>query len=179
MNATNSPTLNALATQAGVILGTAGYMSPEQAKGALADHRSDMFSFGTVLYEMLTGRRAFHAETAAETMAAVLMKEPDFSALPPDLNPRITALLRRCLDKSPRRRWQAAGDLRAEIESIRTTPQPLPVSMGPALARPVVETRASARCVCDGVRGHRGWPGLAGRHTDDAPGRHPVFADGR
>ena len=137
VNATNSPTLNALATQAGVILGTAGYMSPEQAKGALADHRSDVFSLGALLYEMLTGRRAFHAETAAETMAAVLMKEPDFSALPPDLDPRITALLRRCLDKSPRRRWQAAGDLRAEIESIRTTPQPLPVSMGRALARPL------------------------------------------
>jgi len=147
VNATNSPTLNALATQAGVILGTAGYMSPEQAKGALADHRSDMFSFGAVLYEMLTGRRAFHAETAAETMAAVLMKEPDFSALPPDLNPRITALLRRCLDKSPRRRWQAAGDLRVEIESIRTTPQPLPVSMGPAVARPLWR-RALPLVVC-------------------------------
>jgi serine/threonine-protein kinase len=149
VNATNSPTLNALATQAGVILGTAGYMSPEQAKGALADHRSDMFSFGTVLYEMLTGRRAFHAETAAETMAAVLMKEPDFGALPPDVNPRITALLRRCLDKSPRRRWQAAGDLRAEIETIRTTPQMLPVSQGPAL-RPLWR-RALPLVVCAAV----------------------------
>jgi serine/threonine protein kinase len=140
VNVTNSPPLNALATQAGVILGTAGYMSPEQAKGALADHRSDMFSFGAVLYEMLTGRRAFHAETAAETMAAVLMKEPDFSALPPGLDPRITALLRRCLDKSPRRRWQAAGDLRAEIESIRTTPQAAPGVDGFSRRETFVET---------------------------------------
>jgi serine/threonine-protein kinase len=119
----NSPTLNVLATQAGVILGTAGYMSPEQAKGAVADHRSDMFSFGVVLYEMLTGRRAFHADTPAETMAAVLMREPDFGLLPADLNPRVSELLRRCLDKHPRRRWQAAGDLRAEIEAARTAPR--------------------------------------------------------
>ncbi len=121
-NATNSPTLNVLATQAGVILGTAGYMSPEQAKGAVADHRSDIFSFGALFYEMVTGRRAFHADTPAETMAAVLMREPDFDALPASLNPRVAALLRRCLDKSPRRRWQAAGDLRAEIEAIRSAP---------------------------------------------------------
>jgi serine/threonine-protein kinase len=120
--AANSPTLSVLATQAGIIMGTAGYMSPEQAKGAVADHRSDMFSFGAVLYEMLTGRRAFHADTAAETMAAVLMREPDFGLLPSNLNPRIIDLLRRCLDKHARRRWQAAGDLRAEIEAVRAAP---------------------------------------------------------
>ena len=130
--AANSPTLSVLATQAGMILGTAGYMSPEQAKGAVADHRSDMFSFGAVLYEMLTGRRAFHADTPAETMAAVLMREPDFGLLPPHLNPRLIDLLRRCLDKHPRRRWQASGDLRAEIEVIRSAPHP------------AGETRASA-----------------------------------
>jgi serine/threonine-protein kinase len=136
-NVTHSPTLSLLATQAGVILGTAGYMSPEQAKGAVADHRSDLFSFGVVLYEMLTGRQAFHAETAAETMAAVLMREPELGLLPAGLNPRITELLRRCLEKNPRRRWQAAGDLRAEIEAVTAAPRTVPVQAGIAdTARP-------------------------------------------
>jgi serine/threonine-protein kinase len=130
---TNSPTLSLVATQAGVVLGTAAYMSPEQAKGLVADHRSDVFSFGSVLYEMLTGRQAFQAETPAETMA-VLMREPDFGALSADLNPRIPDLLRRCLDKQPKRRWQAAGDLRAEIETIRAAPKALPALVTPALA---------------------------------------------
>ena len=121
-NVTHSPTLSLMATQAGVILGTAAYMSPEQAKGMVADHRSDVFSFGAVLYEMLSGRQAFQADTAAETMAAVLMREPDFALLPARLNPRLTELLRRCLEKNPRRRWHAAGDLRAEIETVITAP---------------------------------------------------------
>jgi serine/threonine-protein kinase len=128
----NSPTLSMMATQAGLILGTAAYMSPEQAKGFPADHRSDVFSFGTVLYEMLAGRRAFQGDTPAETMAAVLMREPDFAALPSNLNPRLLELLRRCLDKNARRRWQAAGDLRAEIEAIRAAPPPAAVSSSPA-----------------------------------------------
>jgi eukaryotic-like serine/threonine-protein kinase len=140
--AANSPTLSVLATQAGVIMGTAGYMSPEQAKGAVADHRSDMFSFGAVLYEMLSGRRAFHADTPAETMAAVLMREPDFGLLPPNLNPRITELLRRCLDKHPRRRWQAAGDLRAEIEAARTAPSTAAMPSSSAAVRKPLWTRA-------------------------------------
>ena len=138
----NSPTLSVLATQAGMIMGTAGYMSPEQAKGAVADHRSDMFSFGAVLYEMLTGRRAFHADTPAETMAAVLMREPDFGLLPPNLNPRINDLLRRCLDKHPRRRWQAAGDLRAEIEAARRAPRTVATAPGPAAAPKPLWARA-------------------------------------
>ncbi len=132
----HSPTLSVLATQAGMIMGTAGYMSPEQAKGAVADHRSDMFSFGAVLYEMLTGRRAFHADTPAETMAAVLMREPDYGLLAPNLNPRITDLLRRCLDKHPRRRWQAAGDLRAEIETARAAPHAGAVASSSVVAAP-------------------------------------------
>jgi serine/threonine protein kinase len=114
----NSPTLSMMATEAGLILGTAAYMSPEQAKGLPADHRSDVFSFGTVLYEMLTGRTPFRGETAPDIMASVLVRDPDLSALPPTLNPRIVELLKRCLEKSPKRRWQAAGDLRAEIETI-------------------------------------------------------------
>src|SRR5947209_1651895 len=97
------------ATQAGVILGTAAYMSPEQAKGLQADARSDVFSFGCVLYEMLAGRQAFQFDTTTEVLAAILMRDPDLSALPSNLNPRITELLRRCLEKNPKRRWQAVG----------------------------------------------------------------------
>jgi serine/threonine-protein kinase len=135
---THSPTLSVMATQAGIVLGTAGYMSPEQAKGAAVDHRSDLFSFGLVLYEMLAGRRAFQADTAAETMAAVLMRDADVAALPPNLNPRLVELLSRCLEKNPRRRWQAAGDLRAEIETVAATPLiAAATSIAPAQAQPL------------------------------------------
>src|SRR6185503_14213730 len=82
----NSPTLSVMATNAGVILGTAGYMSPEQAKGRAADHRSDIFSFGCVLYEMITGRLTFEGETVPEVMASVLKQEADLSLVPPKIN---------------------------------------------------------------------------------------------
>jgi serine/threonine-protein kinase len=133
---TRSPTLSLAATQAGMILGTAAYMSPEQAKGAEADARSDVFSFGCVLYEMLTGRQAFQGDTVAETMAAVLMREPDLAALPPNLNLRLTDLLRRCLAKSPKARWQAVGDLRLELEAIAADPHGATVRT-PAASRPL------------------------------------------
>ena len=121
-NVSMSPTLSLMATQAGMILGTAAYMSPEQAKGFPADQRSDVFSFGCVLYEMLTGRQAFQGDTAPDILASVLVREPDLTALPPNLNPRLPDLLRRCLEKNPKKRWQAVGDLRAEIETIATAP---------------------------------------------------------
>jgi len=126
--ATHSPTLSMMATQAGVILGTAAYMSPEQAKGLPADHRSDVFSFGCVLYEMLTGRQPFQGETVPDVMASVLARDPDLNALPPNLNPRLPDLLKRCLDKHPKRRWQAVGDLRAEIEAIAAAPRAVPAA---------------------------------------------------
>jgi serine/threonine protein kinase len=122
-NATHSPTLSMMATQAGVILGTAAYMSPEQAKGLPADHRSDVFSFGCVLYEMLTGRQPCQGETVPDVMASVLVREPDLGALPPNVNPRLPDLLKRCLDKGPKRRWQLVADLRAEIEAIAAAPR--------------------------------------------------------
>src|ERR687888_502223 len=102
---TNSPTITTPAmTQLGMILGTAAYMSPEQAKGKPADKRSDIWAFGCVLYEMLTGKRAFEGEDVSDTLAAVLRAEPDWSALPNDLPSSITALIRHCLQKDRQRR---------------------------------------------------------------------------
>ena len=124
----SSPTLSLMATQAGVILGTAAYMSPEQAQGLAADPRSDVFSFGSVLYEMLTGRQPFQGDTAAALLASVLVREPDLGALPPNLNPRLPELLKRCLEKNPKRRWQAVGDLRAEIETVAAAPHSAPTT---------------------------------------------------
>ena len=88
----NSPTLSMMATQAGLILGTAAYMSPEQAKGFPADHRSDIFSFGTVLFEMLSGRQPFQGDTAPDVLASVLVRDPDATGFPSDLNPRLIDL---------------------------------------------------------------------------------------
>ena len=133
---THSPTLSMMATQAGVILGTAAYMSPEQAKGFPADQRSDVFSFGSVLYEMLTGRQPFKGDTAPDVLASVLVREPDLDLLPPNLNPRIPELLRRCLEKNPKKRWQAVGDLRAEIEAIAAAPR-----VAPAIAQVIAPTQ--------------------------------------
>jgi serine/threonine protein kinase len=128
---THSPTLSMLFTQAGMILGTAAYMSPEQAKGRPADQRSDIFAFGVVLYEMLTGRQPFQGDTAPDVLASVIVRDADLNALPPNLNPRLPELLQRCLDKNPKRRWQAIGDVRAEIEAIAQVPFVVPASMVP------------------------------------------------
>ena len=100
----NSPTMTVRATQAGMILGTAGYMSPEQAKGRAADKRSDVWAFGCILYEMLTGRRAFEGEDVSDTLASVLRGEPDWNALPANLPPAIRTLIERCLVKDRARR---------------------------------------------------------------------------
>ena len=118
----NSPTLTAMGTQAGLILGTASYMSPEHARGLSGDHRSDVFSFGVVLFEMLTGRQPFQGETISDVLASVLAREPDLGALPKDLSPRLRELVSRCLEKQPKRRWQAIGDVRHELEVIAKTP---------------------------------------------------------
>src|SRR5262249_49245685 len=118
----NSPTLSLPATNKGEILGTAAYMSPEQARGEATDERSDVFSFGCVLYEMLTGRQAFQGKTVSDILASVLAREPDLTVLPPDLNPRVREVLRRCLNKNLKGRWQAVGDLRIELETVAADP---------------------------------------------------------
>ncbi|HEX5217373.1 MAG TPA: protein kinase [Vicinamibacterales bacterium] len=102
--ASNSPTMTVRATQAGMILGTAGYMSPEQAKGRAADRRSDVWAFGCILFEMLAGRRAFEGEDVSDTLANILRGEPDWTALPPNLSPAIRTLIERCLVKDRTRR---------------------------------------------------------------------------
>ena len=116
-----SPTLTRQGTQVGVILGTAAYMSPEQAKGKRVDKRTDIFSFGCVLYEMLTGNKTFDGETAGETLAAVIKTEPEWEALPTDLSPTIRKYLTRCLEKDPKRRVRDLGDVRLAMEGVFDT----------------------------------------------------------
>jgi serine/threonine-protein kinase len=108
----NSPTLTMSATRAGVIVGTAAYMSPEQARGAVVDKRADIWAFGCVLYEMLTGRQAFHGDTTSDILAAVLKEEPDWSRIQAKAQP----LLRRCLVKDPKRRLRDIGDAMPLLE---------------------------------------------------------------
>jgi serine/threonine protein kinase len=113
--AMNSPTLTAHGTVAGVILGTAAYMAPEQARGRAVDRRADIWAFGAVLYEMLAGTRAFAGDEISDTLAAVIKEDPDWSALPRDLPASISRLLRRCLEKDPRNRLGWIGDARLEL----------------------------------------------------------------
>jgi eukaryotic-like serine/threonine-protein kinase len=118
-----SPTITTPAmTQAGVILGTAAYMSPEQARGKAVDKRADIWAFGCVLYEMLTGRRVFQDDEVSDTLAYVLMKDPDWSALPPETPLSIQRLLKRCLAKDRHSRLTDIGDARLEIDDARTEP---------------------------------------------------------
>ena len=125
-SASLSPTMTAAATLAGVILGTAAYMSPEQARGRAVDRRADIWAFGCVLYEMLAGRRLFEGETVSDTLAAVLRSEPDWTALPAATPPGIRALLRWCLEKDPKKRLQAIGDARLALDGM------LPAQEAPA-----------------------------------------------
>ena len=115
---TQSPTMTTGATTEGVILGTATYMSPEQARGRPADKRADVWAFGIVLYEMLTGRAAFEGETISDVIAKVIEREPDWSALPASTPLRLRDLLHRCARKDPKARLQAIGDARIQIEEL-------------------------------------------------------------
>ena len=113
-----SPTLTVAATRAGILLGTAAYMSPEQARGKRVNRRSDIWAFGCVLYEMLTGQCAFASETTSDTLAAVIRAEPDWSSIAANTPTRVRELLRRCLQKDPRQRLRDIGDARIAIEEV-------------------------------------------------------------
>jgi Tol biopolymer transport system component len=121
-----SPTLTTPAgTLAGMILGTAAYMSPEQAKGRAVDKRADIWAFGVVLYEMLTGTRLFAGESVAETLGLIFSREPDLATLPAATPARVRTLIARCLVKDPRQRLRDIGDARLELEDARETPAPV------------------------------------------------------
>jgi eukaryotic-like serine/threonine-protein kinase len=134
----NSPTFTLGGTKSGIILGTAAYMSPEQARGKPVDRRTDVWAFGAVLYEILTGRQAFHGETVSDTLAAVMRDDLNWDVLPLDTPNPIQRLLRRCLDKDPKRRLQAIGEARiiigdvldGKVEEKRVIPAvPHPISL--------------------------------------------------
>src|SRR5271168_242163 len=132
----NSPTVTSMATLPGVILGTAAYMSPEQAKGKSVDRRTDIWAFGCAFFEMLAGKRPFEGETVSDALAAVIRAEPEWSLLPSNTPQTIRNLVQRCLKKDPRQRLQAIGDGRIVIEEVLSgASQHLP---------PAVEIRVAA-----------------------------------
>jgi len=133
-NASYSPTLTtpAMMTGAGVILGTAAYMSPEQARGKVVDKRADIWAYGCVLFEMLTGQRAFEGESISDVLASVLKTEPNWRALPAGTPAALRRLVGRCLEKDPRRRLQAIGEARVQIEDLLTgAPEPVTAPAAP------------------------------------------------
>src|ERR1700682_4122066 len=116
-------------TAPGVVMGTVGYMSPEQVRGKTADHRSDIFAFGTILYELVTGKQSFHKPTSAETMTAILNEEPpSISQLAPNTPPGLQRVVHRCLEKSPEHRFQSSSDLAFALEALSDS------GSGPAVA---------------------------------------------
>ena len=133
----NSPTISRMATQAGVLLGTAAYMSPEQAKGKSVDRRADIWAFGCVLYEMLTGKMAFPGESVTDILAAVIRAEPDWSELPAATPARVRVLLQRCLQKDPKQRLQAIGDARISLDEVLAgSPEPSSAAATPVSTPP-------------------------------------------
>ncbi|HTM48926.1 MAG TPA: protein kinase [Bryobacteraceae bacterium] len=128
-------------TADGIILGTAAYMSPEQARGKATDKRTDIWAFGCVLYEMLTGRVAFAGETVSDTLGKILEREPDWTALPASTPPAIRRLLLRCLAKDPKQRLRDIGEARIEIDAINSDPGPA----GAAAIAPVPSASARTR----------------------------------
>jgi serine/threonine-protein kinase len=169
-DASHSPTLTHQYTRAGVVLGTAAYMSPEQARGKPVDRRADIWAFGALLYEMLTGRLAFPGETVSDTIAALLAREPDWGALPAGTPAPLRRLLRRCLEKDPRRRMRDIGDARLELDEARSAPasEETRASVPAAPQRPawrVAGAAAVAGVALAGLAALALWPRGAGQET--------------
>ncbi len=159
-------------TQPGVVLGTMGYMSPEQVRGKPADKRSDLFSFGTILYEMLSGQRAFRGDTAADTITAILTKEPaDLSQTNKNIHPGLDRIVRHCLEKNPEERFESARDVAFDLEALSgvSTPSaatPMPESATRRRRLPLLLGAAVVLIGCG--RGCLSWParrrGMSRRH---------------
>ena len=164
---TLSPTLTSAGTVAGVILGTAAYMSPEQARGRPVDRRSDIWAFGCVLYEMLTGRQAFPGETASDVIAGILTREPDWGHLPAEARPGVQRVLRRCLRKDVRERTRDLGDvaldLREATEEQRSETHAAVVQRPSSLTRLWPAVSALLLIVLIVSVATRWWPGSTGR----------------
>jgi Tol biopolymer transport system component len=170
----NSPTLTARSTQLGMILGTAAYMAPEQAKGKTVDRRADIWAFGVVLFEMLTGRRGFEAEDISETLAAVLTREVDWDALPAATPARVKALVRDCLVRDPKQRLRDIGDARRAIDKMMSGALEEPAAapaVAAAVALPVPTWRRALPWGIAGVAGVTALAlaGLALRPAPEAP----------
>jgi Tol biopolymer transport system component len=157
---TSSPTASHDATRQGIVMGTAAYMSPEQARGKTLDRRSDVWSFGCLLYEALTGRKAFGGETFSDVVAGILEREPDWNALPARVPPKIHDLLRRCLRKDRDKRLHDIADARIEIDEVLAEPvAPTPYTAALAAVRP--RRTASARVLIGVALGSALAAGLA------------------
>jgi len=158
----HSPTLTHQHTGAGVILGTAAYMSPEQARGRTVDKRTDIWAFGCVLFESIAGRQVFAGETVSDLIARILEREPDWDALPARTPERLRSLLRRCLEKDVRRRLRDIGDARIEIEDVITVRSSTPRSAEGASRVPRLGARTLLGAVAlllTGAAGARfAWP---------------------
>ena len=169
-----SPTITSAGTRTGVILGTASYMSPEQARGRQLDKRTDIWSFGCVVYECLTGRQAFEGETISDTLASILKTEPDWSVLPGATPPRVRELLRRCLEKDVRNRLRDIGDARLELRAGRAADSDMTTEILPAVgeALPAPSRRGTplflvAAILIGAVVGIAGWIGVTGSGTSN------------
>ncbi|MCP5109527.1 MAG: serine/threonine protein kinase, partial [bacterium] len=175
MDPATSPTLTIAATQVGVILGTASYMSPEQASGKPVDRRADCWSFGVVLWEMLSARKLFEGETVSHTLADVLRAEVDFSVIPDDTPPGIRRLLRRCLERNPKRRLQAIGEARIAIDEYLGDPAGASVLMeAPAAVPQPVDGKALPWMVAVGLLAAALAVSLVGWWRDVQPVEQPL-----
>ena len=162
------------ATDPGVVMGTVGYMAPEQVRGEPVDARADLFAFGAVLYEMLTGQRAFRRSTAAETMTAILRDEPpELTQQRADLSPAIDRIVRHCLEKDPSQRFQSARDIAFALETLSgsapTAAQPVPVTAAPVVRRPSWFPLAAAVIAVAGAAGAFWWWSGRSRSADANP----------
>ena len=174
---TRSPTV--AATEPGTVMGTVGYMSPEQVRGKSADHRSDIFSFGTILYEMLSGERAFRGESAAETMAAIAQKDPpEFSGTGAPIAPGLDRIVRHCLEKNPNERFQSARDLAFDLQSLTTSIGSTAVSVPrPAFSKRRALSWVLAALALVVAAGIGRWTAKPSPETKIAPGHFTALTD--